>query len=302
MSERLLSPCASVQRVSPISVLCQHDNSSLLASVFHLVQSGIPEAITQAVSAAHPSTDVLHHFHDVLIASAEALGESEFVRFMNECRMEGATLVLTVKSMEELHSVLRYSPFAVLPELHIQESIAELIEPLLNCLQQRRLLRSADEYSRTQSADRSAYRHARTKQLLTLQTLQGERRVAPADVVLCIAEGENTSVILGSTAEQEPCTTEALGVYQRLQEIEETLYNLACGQDFMRVHRSFIVNVHSVREATRADKDLDIRLEGYTERIRCARTKKDDFLRRVETACREAGSSWEKSGSSWKRS
>lgn len=302
MSERLLSPSASVQRVSPISVLCQHDNTSLLAAVSHLVQSGIPEAMIQAVSAAHPSAEVLHHFHDVLIASAEALGESEFVRFMNECRMGGATLVLMVKSMEELHSVLRYAPFAVLPELHIQESVAALIEPLRNYLAERRLLRSADEYSRTQSEHRLAYRHAHTSQLLTLQTLQGERCVAPADVVLCIAEGENISVILRSTAEQTLQTTEALGVYQRLREIEETLFVLACGQDFMRVHRSFIVNIHFVREARQKHKNLDIRLEGYAEFVRCARTKKDDFLRRVEAACRESGSSWEKSGSSWKRS
>lgn len=102
---------------------------------------------------------------------------------------------------------------------------------------------------------------------LCLSTLTGFHVVSLSDIVYCEAEGPYTNFYLLN--DKKICVSRPLADYELL----------LSGDDFFRVHKSFLINLHHTREYRRGEGGVVI-LSNDAE-IYVSRRKKDIFLEKI---------------------
>ncbi len=103
-------------------------------------------------------------------------------------------------------------------------------------------------------------------QRLALSTGDGLRFVKTEEILYCQAESNYTQVMLVSG--------ERILVSKTLKDIDETL----AGEDFSRVHNSFVVNINQIKKFVRGDGGYVLMNDG--QQITIARSKRDEFFAR----------------------
>ncbi len=137
--------------------------------------------------------------------------------------------------------------------------------------------------------------------LITFPTSLGKMDWDKDVIVYFEALGDQT-ILHGSVSTVHPKTI----LYRRLGEVEAYLATTPAKDDFLRVHKSYLVNLSHVRAALPVDssstaKDLVLHLS-EAKTCPCSRTYKHDFHRAMERLAEREGGSWKKQGNSWKRS
>jgi two-component system LytT family response regulator len=105
-------------------------------------------------------------------------------------------------------------------------------------------------------------------QRLCLVTLTGFFVVSLADIVYCEAEGPYTNFYL--LGDKKICVSRPLADYE----------GLLTDVDFLRVHKSFLINLHHVREYRRGEGGEVILSNGVG--IDVSRRKKETFLEKIK--------------------
>jgi two-component system, LytTR family, response regulator len=110
------------------------------------------------------------------------------------------------------------------------------------------------------------------EQRLCLVTLTGFYVVSLADIVYCEAEGPYTNFYL--LQDKKICVSRPLSDYELL----------LSDVDFLRVHKSFLINLHHTREYRRGEGGVVILSNGAE--IDVSRRKKDVFLEKIKNIFR----------------
>jgi two-component system LytT family response regulator len=110
------------------------------------------------------------------------------------------------------------------------------------------------------------------EQRLCLVTLTGFYVVSLADIVYCEAEGPYTNFYL--LQDKKICVSRPLSDYELL----------LSDVDFLRVHKSFLINLHHTREYRRGEGGVVILSNGAG--IDVSRRKKDVFLEKIKNIFR----------------
>jgi two-component system LytT family response regulator len=101
-------------------------------------------------------------------------------------------------------------------------------------------------------------------QRIALTTGDGMVFVSTADIIYCGAESNYTSVVLADGKKYM--------VSKVLKEIDEAL----AGQDFYRIHNSFLININRIRKFVRGDGGYVIMEDGTN--IGIARARRQEFM------------------------
>jgi two-component system LytT family response regulator len=103
---------------------------------------------------------------------------------------------------------------------------------------------------------------------LCLSTLAGFHVVSLSDIVYCEAEGPYTNfyLVIGNKI----CVSRPLADYE----------TLLANDDFLRVHKSFLINLYHTREYRRGEGGIVIMSNGAE--IDVSRRKKDSFLEKIK--------------------
>lgn len=110
-------------------------------------------------------------------------------------------------------------------------------------------------------------------QRLCLVTLTGFYVVSLADIVYCEAEGPYTNFYLLN--DRKICVSRPLADYEVL----------LSDVDFLRIHKSFLINLHHTREYRRGEGGVVILSNGVE--IDVSRRKKDAFLQKIRNVFKQ---------------
>lgn len=159
---------------------------------------------------------------------------------------------------------LRAIKFAALDYLLKPIGINELVATIEKVKQKKELLSSRQNYEvlvkNLQQADKSS------KQI-ALPTSEGFAFVKLNDIIYCEADSNYTYIHLAGK--------EKVFVSRTLKEYEEMLEE----NDFMRVHKSYLINLHHVKQYLKGKGGVAVMSNGQV--IEISHRKKDEFLQRL---------------------
>jgi DNA-binding LytR/AlgR family response regulator len=274
----------------PIAILILDDNPATGVDLSSLLNEHIPEASVFHTPCAHSLPDIVFYSTTCIARIGTAL--------LERYRSSGAALVAVMDCAEELSATLRLALSPVLAKPLIPSAFAALIEPLRNHVAEQWLQRGMGEI-----VEQAGHlRRKRSNYVFRFPTALGEQEFTPESVLLFESQADETILhfaVSGGTARP------TIAVYMRLGAIETLLTASPVKEHFLRVHKSFTVNLRHVLSAAPlgnnpASKDLTLHLAGGAL-CTCSRTYKSAFHQAMMALAEDEGGSWEKQGGLWKR-
>lgn len=159
------------------------------------------------------------------------------------------------------------------------EAVRNVVERSLNTLKIKALLRTANkrDSSPVMLSSDDIPLPSTTSSTVTLPTAHGKTIFATEQIIYCKAQNKET---LFCTAEEQS----AIAVYLLLKNVGERLAEIPDGNDFLRVHASYIVNrrhIHHIKPRKSKDKGLLLTMSNGDE-VPVSETFKKDFLKAFE--------------------
>lgn len=284
----------SLYQLSPnavfVSVMGQRP--AIECELLRLLQTALQDAsILSASESDMPPDVVLYSIADI---------SAEDVLRLQHYHTAGAMLVAIADSADDIPFSLRPLLPTLLYHPLTLEGFAAVIEPIRNHLGYRWLLRGLEALPAPIHLPQQPTTSQKRTATLTLTIVQGDQEFSTESIVFFSSQRDETVLYRDAALQGQPTKV----LCMRLRAVEERIRKQGAEADFLRVHKSYIVNLHHVlgaqAQAPPHSKDLTLQLSDDSV-CPCSRTYKAHFQQAMARLVERKGGSWKKSGGLWKR-